>query len=89
MLAIENLRRIFPHRRGAAPAPALSDDAYFVRLVLPLLRRVAAHGDLFAAMQQQYPAWTRARWEAVLAEALGRRVERGMERLGRGLEGEE
>ena len=73
---------------AAAPAPALSDDARFVRLTLAILRQEGWSGDPFAAMQQHSPAWTRTRWDAALAEALGRRVERGLERLGRGLEGE-
>ena len=73
---------------AAAPVPALSDDARFVRLTLAILRQEGWSGDPFAAMQQHSPAWTRTRWDAALAEALGRRVGGGLERLGRGLEGQ-
>jgi hypothetical protein len=59
-------------RRQAATVPApertLSDDARFVRLAMQVLRQAGWLGDPFLPVKRQYPAWTRARWEAAQAE---------------------
>jgi hypothetical protein len=53
---------------AAAPARTLSDDARFVRLTEQILQHAGWLGDPFLAVKRQYPAWTRARWEAAQAE---------------------
>lgn len=74
--------------RAAAPAPGPSADARFVQLALSVLRQNSWRRDPFEAIHQEDPTWTRARWDAALAEVLGRRVGGGLERLGRVLEDE-
>lgn len=55
-------------RQSAAPTRRLSEDARFVRGVQQILRQEGWPADPFLAIVQRYPGWTRARWDAALAE---------------------
>jgi hypothetical protein len=53
---------------AAAPERTLSDDARFVRLATQVLQQAGWPGEPLLAVQRQYPAWTRVRWDAAQAE---------------------
>jgi hypothetical protein len=53
---------------AAAPERTLSDDARFALLATQVLQQAGWLGDPCLAVKQQYPDWTRARWDAAQAE---------------------
>ena len=69
-------------RQSTAPTRGLSEDAQFVRGVQQVLRQVNWQDDPFAAIAAKYPEWTRARWDAALAELHAPSGRQAMERLG-------
>jgi hypothetical protein len=66
----------------AVPEQALSDDARFVLLAEQVLRQAGWPGEPFLAVQRQYSAWTRQRWEAAQAELAHRRLGQTLGRMG-------
>jgi hypothetical protein len=75
-----------PRRQAATqamPERTLSDDARFALLAQQVLQHAGWPGDPFLAVQRQYPAWTRQRWEAAQAELAHRRWGQTLGRMGR------
>jgi hypothetical protein len=75
-----------PQRRAkaiAVPEQALSDDARFVLLAEQVLRQARWPSEPFLAVQRQYPAWTRQRWDAAQAELAQWRLGQAPGRKGR------
>jgi hypothetical protein len=58
------------------PAGALSQDALFVADVSARLSRQGFTGEVFAAVSQALPEWTRDRWEHAMAELSARTREK-------------
>jgi hypothetical protein len=79
-----------PQRRAkaiAVPEQALSDDARFVLLAEQVLRQAGWPGEPFLAVQRQYPAWTRQRWDAAQTELGQWRLGQTLGRRGRSARG--
>jgi hypothetical protein len=77
--AHQRLRAHFYGRRGEGrppalrrPAEALSQDALFVADISARLRRQGFTGEVFAAVSQALPEWTRERWDHAMAELSAR-----------------
>jgi len=73
--AHQRLREYFYGRRDEGRPPplrrpegALSKDALFAADISARLRRYGFTGDVFAAVRQELPEWTKERWERGLAE---------------------
>jgi hypothetical protein len=73
--AHERLRQHFYGRRGEGRPPArcrpegaLSRDALFVADISARLRRMGFTGEVFLAVSQELPEWTRERWDHAVEE---------------------
>jgi hypothetical protein len=73
--AHERLRQYFYGRRGGERPPALchpegvlSRDALFVADISARLRRMGFTGEMFLAVSQELPEWTRERWDHAVEE---------------------
>ena len=63
----EGPRSAAPPPRSAA-LPPLSKDAFMVRELHRELARAGFQGEAFGWVHRAYPEWTRARWDAAVAE---------------------